>query len=345
MCHEPNLPWTLTVFITVHLKVSSNALQWIHDCPNYETWLVQCVLAWKHAAQSKEAERRSWRASLHPSVEKVLPLRYHGPLHAEMVQVSAHSDLQLCTDIAQGFPMAGVLPDSGLFDGVQWHSLPDADALQGALDHAQANANTLHQLLNRSWREPDLAHVRGQTHEEWRQGKFEGPWKVYKDGRGQVQSTVPFKRWLPTLRFPRVQQRSHSSYEVRPIDDCTRSGFNPAAAACENMRMSGIGVLLAVFNIIATIFKDWGWHGEPIAAGGDHKKAYRQWAVLPAHMHFLISLVWDETLGPMGGFLAYAHRALPFGAFAAVWAYTRIAQSICHILQRLFGIPQLAYVE
>ena len=37
--------------------------------------------------------------------------------------------------------------------------------------------------------------------------------------------------------------------------------------------------------------------------------------------------------------------ALPFGALAAVWGYGRVAGSVCHILQRLFSVPQSAYVD
>ena len=62
-------------------------------------------------------------------------------------------------------------------------------------------------------------------------------------------------------------------------------------------------------------------------------------------MRLAVSLVYDPAVGPAGGFQAYAHRALPFGAVAAVWGYTRIALAVCHILQRLFGVPQLAYVD
>ena len=59
----------------------------------------------------------------------------------------------------------------------------------------------------------------------------------------------------------------------------------------------------------------------------------------------LITLVWSAMVGPHGGFEAYAHRALPFGAVAAVIIYTCISQGVCMILRRVFAIPQLAYVD
>ncbi|CAK0848006.1 unnamed protein product [Prorocentrum cordatum] len=49
-----------------------------------------------------------------------------------------------------------------------------------------------------------------------------------------------------------------------------------------------------------------------------------------------------EDLGPRGGFLAFAHRAVAFGALAAVWGHGRTADGVCYLLRHLFAVPQLA---
>ena len=55
--------------------------------------------------------------------------------------------------------------------------------------------------------------------------------------------------------------------------------------------------------------------------------------------------MWSDEVGPNGGYLAFAHRALPFGALRAVWVYTAISQGVCAILRRLLAVPQLAYAD
>ena len=106
------------------------------------------------------------------------------------------------------------------------------------------------------------------------------------------------------------------------------------------MRMHGLETLLPCAHECRVAFADMGEEGEPVFAKGDHEKAYRQWPVFPGDRHLLVALVWDESLGPNGGFKAYAHRALPFGALRAVWVYTEISQGVCAILRRLLAIPQ-----
>ena len=56
----------------------------------------------------------------------------------------------------------------------------------------------------------------------------------------------------------------------------------------------------------------------------------------------LATLVWEKA---HQCFRVFVHLALPFGAIAAVWHYTRISQGVCGILRRPFAIPQLAYVD
>ena len=80
-------------------------------------------------------------------------------------------------------------------------------------------------------------------------------------------------------------------------------------------------------------------------AKGDHEKAYRQWPVHPQDHNLVVTLVWSHDVVTTGGCRAFAHRAQPFGALRAVWVYTGISQGVCHILRRIFSIPQLAYVN
>ena len=184
-----------------------------------------------------------------------------------------------------------------------------------------------------------------ETWKEWKLGKCDGPWKVFQGPNGELCSEVPYQRWLPTVRFPVVQDKSNSSYDVRPIDNCQKSGLSTATAVQEKMRMSSLQALLKVAKWCNMIFGRWGKPGEPRVSKGDHKKAFRTWATAPEDAHLLITWVWDALVGEGGGFLAFGHRALPFGSLASVWAYTWVSQAVCLILGRLFACPQLAYMD
>ena len=81
---------------------------------------------------------------------------------------------------------------------------------------------------------------------------------------------------------------------------------------------------------------------KPIWAKGDHEKAYRNWPVHVDDQPLLATLVWEKA---HQCFRVFVHLALPVGAIAAVWHYTRLSQGVCGILRRLFAIPQMAYVD
>ena len=142
-----------------------------------------------------------------------------------------------------------------------------------------------------------------QTVDEQKQGKFkpepqEPQWEVFlKDGK--VHSNIPFKQFLPTLRFPRAQGKEGSSYSYRPIDDATGSGLNPSTGFSEQMRMQGLETLLTTAHYVRKKFAGWG-----PAGARDH--------------NLVVTLVWSHDVGTTGEYRAFAHRAQPSGALRAV---------------------------
>ncbi|CAK0896809.1 unnamed protein product [Prorocentrum cordatum] len=226
-------------------------------------------------------------------------------------------DTDVIADIMSAFRMRGVLPDTKLFENVGGGDLPDAAPLGRALEHAlDSKGAMLLEMLQNAKREP-----------------------VWLDAAGRVNFTVPFARWLPTRHFPRVQGRAAASYKVRPIDDATASGLILAVATQGRMRMAGLASLLdAVFSIAET-FRDWGDGGVPLIAKGDHAQACRQWPVHPDDAPLLVCLVWDDSVGHAGGYRACAHKALPFGAFGAVWGWAALHEWVFQELHAMLGIP------
>jgi len=228
-----------------------------------------------------------------------LPPGLHQPLLREMLQVADWPDAALLKHI-EGFPLAGPLPDTGHYAQALGASAPDAAFLHAELQRALQDApQELLRLLRSARPDATSAEVLRQTRAEAAAGKFAGPWQVYLDG-GQMRSNLPRRSWLPTKRFGRVQNRSHTSYKVRPIDDCTASGLNFSTAARERMTMVGVDTLVALGGLVQRLWPDRG-DGDPQFAKGDHAQAYRQWPVQEDHMRLAVSLVYDPAVGPAGG--------------------------------------------
>ena len=99
-------------------------------------------------------------------------------------------------------------------------------------------------------------HVLEHTHKEHANGKFEpapseAQWRIYKDAQGKVISDVAYDRYLPTLRFPCEQLgKDNTSWDYRPIDDCTASGLNGSTHTSEHLKMHGLGTLLACAHTV-----------------------------------------------------------------------------------------------
>ena len=274
----------------------------------------------------------------------MLPPSYNGPLRRELLLASGHEDLSVIDDIQSGFKMHGILPDTRLFDNISQADIPTADSLGQALEHAPARReDTLRELLQESRRESDMAEVLKQTEAELTAGKLEGPWEVWADKHGVIHSTVPYAEWLPTRRFPRVQKRTAASYSVRPIDDATASGLNPATATTEKMRMAGLATLLDIVSYIAEEFWSWGDDGLPMITKGDHLRVYRQWPVHPDDASLLVCLLRDDSVGEGGG--ASARTPTEPSPLARSGQYSRVAACVVHPLRRIFSVPQSAYVD
>ena len=126
----------------------------------------------------------------------------------------------------------------------------EADVTRIIEDAFQRQTQTLERLLKKDKTDLEKGNILAFSEAEAQAGKLIGPWEVWLDETGHPRWTVPYDRWLPTLRFPREQERPDTSYEVRPIDDCSGSGLNAAVQAVEKMRMDGIRALTTTAHYI-----------------------------------------------------------------------------------------------
>ena len=190
---------------------------------------------WEREAERLQPAAERWRKSLSPHARTVLPKNFNLPLIETMLLAAGHSDTELCRDIEHGFPLTGTLPDTGVFDRVLGPAKPPPAVLDSELRAALDNGwSRLNKLFDRNNAEPELDTLLAQAAEECKAGKLRGPWKICRRADGKIISTVPFEKWLPTIRFPSISQREGASYRVRPIDVCSASGLNPTTFSPEN---------------------------------------------------------------------------------------------------------------
>ena len=67
--------------------------------------------------------------------------------------------------------------------------------------------------------EPGQAEVLQQTWDEWKEGRFEGPWEAYLNEAHELPSNIHYKEYMPTERCPVIQNKDKPSYDARPIDN------------------------------------------------------------------------------------------------------------------------------
>ena len=119
-----------------------------------------------------------------------------------------------------------------------------------------------------------------------------------------------------------------SSYNFQPINECSGSGpklVNRLQGTNEHAWARSPITARAQRQNRLRWLRGLGEEGEPVPSKMRPQKAYRQWPVFPGNRRTLLTLVWDKTLRPDGGFTAYAQHALPSGALRAVWVQVGVA--------------------
>ena len=116
--------------------------------------------------------------------------------------------------------------------------------------------------------------------------------------------------------------------KVRPVDDETAAGVNPACAAAERLRVHGIDCLMALvkqfilaLGCVPALFK------------ADVNAAYRRIPIRPEHRW----AAW-VAFGCADAIMLSQHFAMMFGAAAAVHAWGRIGSLLTTLARRLLFI-------
>ncbi|CAE7537200.1 unnamed protein product, partial [Symbiodinium necroappetens] len=171
--------------------------------------------------------------------------------------------------------------------------------------------------------------------DEVRRGSLEGPF--YSEAA--VSEYLGHDRWCCVRRFI-IQQND----KYRPIDDCCECQLNEGYSSTFKLRLQDADYFAClVLNICKRILSSSlrvtfaEWSGKCL----DLSRAYKQLAILPAHVDLAVCLVHTRAGKPV----FYVPNSLMFGSNAAVYAFNRVSRSIFFLLSRLLIIPLSCFYD
>ena len=266
---------------------------------------VQCEVAAKLVRKCSELanDEAAKKSDMEDHVRSVLSNK-RVVLFKQLMDEIQYPDAKLADELAQGFPLCGWLPASGVFpvrvrppeihEDFLWKLAPSI------------SARTIASVSSTGCKESDESLWQA-TLEEVQDGFLEGPFE-----KGDLSS-----RAVVSPRFG-LQQKN----KLRPIDNFSASQVNGATGLQDKF------VVDAVDEICALI-KAWIQRSARglclVGKTFDMRKAYRQIDIKGAHLDLAWIAVWNPEAGKPA---LFRMRTMPFGATASVGAFLRISQAI-----------------
>ena len=149
-------------------------------------------------------------------------------------------------------------------------------------------------------------------------------------------------QWLPLMRFM-VDQGD----KLRPIDDAKRFQLNKATHTDETIFTTTIdSIPVDILCIMTAVFSVWGESAldwlEFVIGLDDLLDAYRYVPVLPTHLRFSISSVYNPAQRVWNFFIMYGH---PFGLEAAVLNFNRRPTLVTAVSRRITACATSAFFD
>ncbi|CAE7828024.1 unnamed protein product, partial [Symbiodinium necroappetens] len=281
-------------------------------------------------AKQLAPEEATLKASMSDGVRKVLGTKKL-VLWERLLRQEGYDDLDVIPLMQQGVPLVGT---------------PDTPAcFEAKLTPATITEHQLRETAK--WRRKSLVAkplsmtddcfdpLEEACNDEVRRGSLEGPF--YSEAA--VSEYLGHDRWSCVRRFI-IQQND----KYRPIDDCCECQLNAGYTSTFKLRLQDADYFAClVLNICKRILSSSSrddlaeWSGKCL----DLSRAYKQLAILPAHVDLAVCLVHTRAGKPV----FYVPNSLMFGSNAAVYAFNRVSRSIFFLLSRLLIVPLSCFYD
>jgi hypothetical protein len=293
---------------------------------------IRTVLTIEAKAAELEAERKKYLEE-HGTCAKIMG----SPLHVPLMlwagsQVGIEDPSAPCKAIF-GLPVVGPADESPFFVP---HVVPATMSVEELLRTAPERRKKLKaSMLSRGLGEnPEAARAVFEKTKEEVANKTMGP--------AMTEEEVTAKHgphWNMVRRFG-IEQGVNSKGErkFRGVDDHSESGNNPAAERRQKIPMAMVHHIMLMIRMVALWFPQVSWPDikvDPLGATEDLKGAYRQIALLAAHVSLCITAVFNPESGTIDYHELYGQ---PFGAGHAVPNFCRVAEWACRVCRRLLHL-------
>jgi len=313
-------------------KVTSDVLETIFcQEPRFvrlkrKTNLLKAQLLAKRLAPQERALRDSWSDGM----KKVLGSK-NLILWETLLRQEGYDDLEVIHLMKRGVPLVGT-PDTP--------SCYEAKLTPATITEAQLRDSA-------KWRRKALASkplamsddcfgpLEEACQEELDKGSLEGPFHSEEE----VTQFLGHDRWCCIRRFI-IQQGD----KYRPIDDCCECQLNEGYSSTFKLRLQDADYFAClamsvcrrvVSNPSRLDLKE--WSGKCL----DLSRAYKQLAILPAHVDLAVCMTHTKDGKPV----YYVPNSLMFGSNAAVYAFNRVSRSIHFLLSRLLILPMSCFYD
>ena len=279
---------------------------------------------WRKRAKELEPLRRKWRAEMPPTVRKVAG-HLHLPLLEEMLAHAGYPDTQLIQHLRKGFPVMGTLPASGVYPLEDPAPTPELHEREFWRKAAADWPRTLAAERPGEF----VEHLWKKVQEEVPDGCIEPP---------TDPSTIRGRKKCVTRRFGKDEGlKADGTPKIRCIDDYTASRVNAATAAQDRIVLQTLDNAVAMARCLENALQ------KPVYIWKtDHKGAYRQVPVMPAHLQAMyITIFRPGDTRPQ----VARHAAMPFGAVGAVHGYQRVSEAMTHLGLYLLAVLVQHYVD
>ena len=234
----------------------------------------------------------------------------------------------LIADLKQGFPIVGKIPVSTRASPgmVRTISVSEQDVVNRKHEICR---RVSHSLVKADSGSSLMQEVNRQTIEDIQLGRMT-PAVAFDPDHSHV---------APTKRFAIEQQSSSGKSKIRIIDDFAESMINELCEVEGHIRM---GKILDLVQATRTIVEHSEEHHSVYIQKADFKSAYRNCPINPEHSRFAKVVYRDSNTNTL---MESTHKAMPFGAVAAVYAWDRLGEAVAFAVSNLLVLPVSRYVD
>ena len=263
---------------------------------------------------------KACKEGMRPHVREVLRNK-RLKLFGYLLETFAYPDAKIAEEMANGFPLCGWLPASGVFPAkVRTPEISEAFLRKMAKSFT---ARSIASTTSTGDLEADRKLWQA-TLDEVAEGFLSGPLGMHELGRESVVSP----------RFG-LQQKQ----KLRPIDNFSSSHVNSATGLQERFVVDTVD---EICGMVKTWMQQGGRGVKLVGKTYDMRKAYRQIAISEDHLDFAWIVVWDpDRCQPA----LFRMKTMPFGATASVGAFLRLSQAIKMIGISLGGLVWSSFYD